>query len=434
MKEVLLKDIITIIHRTINEIDNRLLEHGEQVAYIMMNLLKEKGTNDESEIIDLCIISMFHDIGIHKVSEVRRLLNVDCYRTCNSTLYNGKEVTELLSIDSLNPFEHAIYGALFIKYFSPLSKLYKVVLGHHFTYKYIKFKNIDIPIEALMLGLSDYFSVLVLNNKELSNYEIKKMSKIYTLENVQLLLDAINKNDINTKLRDKSYKSELYDFLKNKRLKREEVLYYARMLAYAIDFRSEVTVKHSIIVEAISYEIGKLLGLDEKLLYKLKISGILHDIGKISIPVHILEKDSKLTDEEFEAMKEHAIIGYYILSGLNIDDIRDIATLHHEKIDGSGYPFGLKGDELSIEIRILAIADILSALVGRRSYKESFSKDRVINILKEMSNNNKIDKDITNLVILNYDSILNMANIKSSKIINIYLDMKKEYKDLLNTL
>ena len=260
------------------------------------------------------------------------------------------------------------------------------------------------------------------------------MSKIYTLENVQLLLDAINKNDINTKLRDKSYKSELYDFLKNKRLKREEVLYYARMLAYAIDFRSEVTVKHSIIVEAISYEIGKLLGLDEKLLYKLKISGILHDIGKISIPVHILEKDSKLTDEEFEAMKEHAIIGYDILSGLNIDDIRDIATLHHEKIDGSGYPFGLKGDELSIEIRILAIADILSALVGRRSYKESFSKDRVINILKEMSNNNKIDKDITNLVILNYDSILNMANIKSSKIINIYLDMKKEYKDLLNTL
>ena len=69
MKEVLLKDIITIIHRTINEIDNRLLEHGEQVAYIMMNLLKEKGTNDESEIIDLCIISMFHDIGIHKVSK-----------------------------------------------------------------------------------------------------------------------------------------------------------------------------------------------------------------------------------------------------------------------------------------------------------------------------------------------------------------------------
>ena len=152
------------------------------------------------------------------------------------------------------------------------SLLNKVVLGHHFTYKYIKFKNIDIPIEALMLGLSDYFSVLVLNNKELSNYEIKKMSKIYTLENVQLLLDAINKNDINTKLRDKSYKSELYDFLKNKRLKREEVLYYARMLAYAIDFRSEVTVKHSIIVEAISYEIGKLLGLDEKLLYKLNQS------------------------------------------------------------------------------------------------------------------------------------------------------------------
>lgn len=206
------------------------------------------------------------------------------------------------------------------------------------------------------------------------------------------------------------------------------------MLAYAIDFRSEVTVKHSIMVEAISYEIGKLMRLDEKILYKLKICGMLHDIGKIAIPVHILEKDSKLTGEEFEVIKEHAIIGYDILSGLNIDDIRDIATLHHEKIDGSGYPFGLKGDELSTEIRILSIADILSALVGRRSYKESFSKDRVIKILKEMCDNNKIDRDITNLVILNYDSILNMANIKSKKIMDVYLDIKKEHKDLRNIL
>lgn len=434
MKEILLKDVITIVHKTINSIDNRLLEHGEQVAYIMMNLLKERDTNDENEIIDLCIVSLFHDIGIYKISEVRRLLSIDCYYSCNNKFNNVGEVTDLLSVDSLSPFDHAIYGSLFIKYFSPLSKLYKVVLGHHFTYKYIKFKNIDVPKEAIMLGLADYFSVLVLNNKELSNYEIKKMSNIYTLENVQLLLAAINKNDINTKLKDKSYKSELYDFLKNKRLKREEVFDYARMLAYAIDFRSEVTVKHSISVEAISYEIGKLMRLDEKILYKLKICGILHDIGKIAIPVHILEKDSRLTGEEFEVIKEHAIIGYDILSGLNIDDIRDIATLHHEKIDGSGYPFGLKGDELSTEIRVLSIADILSALVGRRSYKESFSKDRVIKILKEMCDNNKIDRDITNLVILNYDSILNMANIKSKKIMDIYLDIKKEHKDLRNIL
>ena len=260
------------------------------------------------------------------------------------------------------------------------------------------------------------------------------MTNIYTLENVQLLLEVIDKYDINRKLKDKSYKSELYDFLKDKKLKREEIFNYARMLAYAIDFRSEVTVKHSIIVEAISYEIGKLLGLDEKVLYKLKISGILHDIGKISIPVNILEKESKLNEEEFEIIKEHSIIGYNILSGLNIDDIRDIATLHHEKIDGSGYPFGIKGDELSTEIRILSIADILSALVGRRSYKESFDKDTVVNILNEMSENNKIDKDITNLVILNYDSILNKADIKSRKIMNIYLDIKKEHRDLLDML
>lgn len=412
MKKVSLKDILTIIHKTINSLDDRLLDHGEQVAYIMMNLLKVKGTNTTEEVVDLCTISMFHDIGIYKVSDI----------------------DDLLDADKISPFDHAVYGSLFIKYFSPLSKLYKIVLGHHFAYKYIKFKNVDVPNEAIMLGVADYFSILILNNKRINSYEIKKMSNIYTKENVELLLYVINNNDIVTKIKDGSYKYELYNFLDDKKLEREEVVDYARMLAYAIDFRSEVTVKHSIIVEAIGYEIGKLLGLDEISLYKLRIAGILHDIGKISTPVHILEKDGKLTDEEFEIMKEHSIVGYKILSGLNIDDIRDIATLHHEKIDGSGYPFGMKEDQISIEMRILSIADILSALVGVRSYKDAFDKDRVINILNEMSSSNKIDKDITELVILNYDSILNEANIKSSKIMNIYLDVKKEYKDLLSKL
>ena len=95
----------------------------------------------------------------------------------------------------------------------------------------------------------------------------------------------------------------------------------------------------------------------------------------MSIPTEILEKPDKLTTDEFEIMKQHCIIGYNILSDLNIDDIRDIATFHHEKLDGSGYPFGLKTKDLSPEARIVAISDILSALIGSRSYKEGFPKE-----------------------------------------------------------
>ena len=140
-----------------------------------------------------------------------------------------------------------------------------------------------------------------------------------------------------------SYEDELYSFFETKILTREEVISYSKMLAYSIDFRSEATVKHTILVEAISYQIAKLCGLDEENLTRIRVASVLHDIGKIGIPVEILEKPGKLTHDEFEIIKSHAIIGYNILSDLNIDDIRDIGTLHHEKLDGTGYPFGLKG-------------------------------------------------------------------------------------------
>lgn len=158
---------------------------------------------------------------------------------------------------------------------------------------------------------------------------------------------------------------------------------------------------------------------------------MLHDIGKLSIPIHILEKKGKLTHEEFEIIKCHTIVGYNILSNMGIDDIRDIATLHHEKLNGTGYPFGLKGDQISKEARIVAIADLLSALIGKRSYKDEFSKDEVISILSNMSSNYEIDKDICNLVIENYDHIEKRVKVNTKSTLKLYKNLMKEYEELL---
>ena len=85
---------------------------------------------------------------------------------------------------------------------------------------------------------------------------------------------------------------------------------------------------------------------------------------------------------------------------MGIDDIRDIAALHHEKLNGTGYPFGLRDNQISKEVRIVAVADILSALIGKRSYKDEFSKDQVISILSNMVSNYKIDKDICKVILI----------------------------------
>ncbi len=411
--EVTLKQMITVIHKTINSVDKRLLNHGEQVAYIMFNLLKADGNYNEEEMLRLCAVSTFHDIGAYKVTELDKL-------------------TE---IDTVSPLNHAVYGSLFIKYFSPLSDLYNVVLNHHFSEKYAEDNNIkSVCKEGILLAFADYLDRLYLNNQQMNkSYIEEKCKDDYSNKYINLFFIANQKFNVIEKLKDGTYVKELYEFFGQKIITREEVIAYSKMLAYSIDFRSEATVKHTITVEAISYQIAKLYGLDEEDLTRIKIAADLHDIGKIGIPVEILEKQGKLTKEEFEIMQSHAIIGYNILSDLNIDDIRDIGTLHHEKLDGTGYPFGLKGNELTIEMRIVAIGDIISALLGSRSYKEEFDKDKIIKILKNMVQSNKIDSGIVTLFINNYDYIIEEAKKQWSDLMKIYLNLNNEYNEILES-
>jgi len=411
--EVTLKQMILIIHRAVNSVDKRLLNHGEQVAYIMMNLLKADGSYSDEEILEICAVSVFHDIGAYKVTEIDKLVEVDTRK----------------------PIDHAVYGALFIKYFSPLSDLYNIVLTHHFTFRYFEDKHMNVMCkEGLLLNFADYIDRVYLNKKSFNKGDFEDNKGNYLKEHIDLFVEADRKFDFVSKIVNGTFKDELYSFFETKIITREEVISYSKMLAYSIDFRSEATVKHTITVEAISYQIAKICGLDEEKLTRIRIASVLHDIGKIGIPVEVLEKPGKISHEEFEIIKSHSMIGYNILSELNIDDIRNVATLHHEKLDGSGYPFGLKGEQLSTEIRIIAIADIISALIGVRSYKGIFNKDKTINILLDMVNNNKIDGSITNLFINNYDYLIKEAEIQCSELMNIYLNLNNEFNELLEQL
>lgn len=113
----------------------------------------------------------------------------------------------------------------------------------------------------------------------------------------------------------------------------------------------------------------------------------LHDIGKISIPEEVLNKPGKLTDEEFEAMKQHTVIGYQVLSDLGFQDeplvkvSREITRWHHERYDGRGYPDGLKGDEIPLSAQIVSLADVYDALTSERVYKPAFSHEKAIQMI-----------------------------------------------------
>jgi putative nucleotidyltransferase with HDIG domain len=207
----------------------------------------------------------------------------------------------------------------------------------------------------------------------------------------------------------------------------EEASGYIEMIIYSIDFRSSQTVIHTVATVCTSCFLADLLGVTNNDIRKIKTGAMLHDIGKIGIPVHILESTEKLNDADMGIMRGHVEITEKILEGNVHDDIKNIAVRHHEKLNGSGYHKKLRGDEINLFDRIVAVADIFSALCGARSYKSEFSKERVAGILGEMSGQNLIDPEITSLAIKNYEKITEAIDMESRPVIQAYDAMNEEY-------
>ncbi|MGW8208556.1 MAG: HD domain-containing phosphohydrolase [Syntrophobacteria bacterium] len=157
-------------------------------------------------------------------------------------------------------------------------------------------------------------------------------------------------------------------------------------LARAIDAKSNWTAGHSERVTEVALKIGQNMGLDQKKLDDLHRGGLLHDIGKIGIPPEILDKAGKLTDEEYQLMREHVRIGARILEPIEAyGAVIPVVLHHHEYYDGSGYPDGLKGEGIDLGARIFTVADHYDALISDRPYRAGLPREKVIGFIKEDS-------------------------------------------------
>jgi len=170
---------------------------------------------------------------------------------------------------------------------------------------------------------------------------------------------------------------------KEVRLSREETI---QRLAIAAEFRHDETEQHIQRMSRYCALIARSHGADVERVELIRVASLMHDVGKIGIPDSILLKPGKLTPEERTIMQQHSEIGYRILAGSKSDLLRkaaDIAWTHHERVDGTGYPLGLVGDQIPIEGRIAAIADVFDALTSDRVYKKAFPLGRAVDILRE---------------------------------------------------
>jgi HD-GYP domain-containing protein (c-di-GMP phosphodiesterase class II) len=151
-------------------------------------------------------------------------------------------------------------------------------------------------------------------------------------------------------------------------------------LMHAMEARDKYTEGHSERVSELAVGVAKELNLSNKHIEDLKIAALLHDVGKIGIDDSILNKNGKLTDEEFELIRKHPEIGYNILKDINgIENIRFIVLHHHERYDGKGYPSGLQPEQLNIDVFIIGLADSIDAMLTDRPYRKARSMDYIIN-------------------------------------------------------
>ncbi len=166
-------------------------------------------------------------------------------------------------------------------------------------------------------------------------------------------------------------------------------------LANVIEAKDKYTEGHTRRVGAISKLLGARLDLEEEKLEHLEMAGIIHDIGKVGVPESILNKPGRLTVEEYDVIKKHSEIGESIIKPLNsLQECLTPVRSHHEKLNGSGYPDGLIGDDISIETRILCVADIFDALYSERPYREKLPMDQVQEIMRKDVLNGSLDEKV----------------------------------------
>lgn len=403
--------IFKYLRKVLNEINNVYIDSGIRAAFIMKRYC-EFYKIDPKKGARLALVTLLKDIG---------------------SFYQDE------SIPKDNLAYRAVSSYTFLKNCSPLRDDCKPLL--FYKARFINGTDNEDYYYGLLITLVN--QVVMYDYQEYCQTEIEDLLKhdaSNTLHPQQIrrmikLLKA--QPDILEKLNAKGSNLFAYEvssyIVKFGDFSNEDLLGFIDTTNFSFEFHNHETLAHTVTTASIAYDLAVLSRLAESQIYEIYLAALLHDIGKIRIPKSILCYPGRLSDEDFKIMRKHVEYTREILESCFSYKIVEIASNHHEKLDGSGYPRGLREIDLSIGDKIIAISDVASALYCRRSYKESYDSESIFEILEENASKGKLDKRIVNHFIDNYERIMANAKEKEKIVLAEYNDMKNEYAELIHS-
>ena len=386
-------DLIMCLSEALDLVNPILVNHHKQVAYIAFSIGTEFGLSTEEQR-NLVFAGALHDVGA----------------------FSLKEKIKILKFEVEDPHRHAEFSYMLLRMLEPLSDVADMVRFHHVPWDNGRGSECygkPVPIGSHILNLADRISVLINKHQPILG-QISSISdrikddtgKTFKPELVNAFISIAKKEYFWLDIVYGLTGALLPKRITLETIELDDIFNFSRLFSRIIDFRSPFTATHSSGVAVTAEELARLTGMSELECRMMRIAGFLHDLGKLTVPTEILEKPTKLTKDDVDIMRCHTFYTYRLLD--SIEDLKVIntwASYHHERLDGRGYPFHLDRDDLSLGSRIMAVADIFTAITEERPYRAGMPEERALSILRKMAETSALDADLVDLLESNYDVI-----------------------------